>query len=43
MYLVQKLHLQLLSKVAAKLSDDELLNRLKITHSVDEVIDRLKI
>jgi len=38
-----KLHLQLLSKVAAKLSDDELLNRLKITHSVDEVIDRLKI
>jgi PTS system fructose-specific IIA component len=38
-----KLHLQLLSKVAAKLSDDELLNRLKMTHSVDEVIESLTI
>jgi PTS system fructose-specific IIA component len=38
-----RLHLKLLSKVAAKLSDDELLNHLKCTQSTDEVIELLNI
>lgn len=38
-----KLHLRLLSKIAAKLSDDELLDRIKHTESVDDVIALLNI